>query len=354
MCMVGAEVKKYQEFYRLWKSGGLVETVVVRKGISRKEYVWPESNLREILETMLVFQKSILQYLKKGQIRQNGGVITFLLQNERFWNLQVMFDEIQCDIAHFPEFLLALDGFTDTFAGDKLISETDLFQGLIFKNYKVRTQMMISLLALRRSNKITPEETPYMLQSLKPIFYATLKLVFSIYDHCTAAQLFKTVYFVANPSRGKISSFTNTALEFLTHIANLNQDLHEIFDQQITLKLFIDVHYRTHEIRSDDTKLFTENEDEWIELYNDVVGDHTSKCLKSRTMDLIETLCHRTELGMSIIFNLCLRMLNKSLSLSIDDNQLFKSLDTMIPPQFALKILDPTQALSVINVAFLT
>lgn len=98
ICKVGGEVLKYQEFYRLWQSRGLVESVVVRKGISRNSYVWPESGLREILETMLIFQKSILQYLKKGQIRQNGGVITFLLQNERFWNLQVMFDSIQCDI----------------------------------------------------------------------------------------------------------------------------------------------------------------------------------------------------------------------------------------------------------------
>lgn len=71
-------------------------------------------------------------------------------------------------------------------------------------------------------------------------------------------------------------------------------------------------------------------------------------------MDLIETLCHRTELGMSIIFNLCLRLLNRALSLNIDENHLFKSLDTMIPPNFATKILDPNQALSVINVGFLT
>ena len=232
-----------------------------------------------------------------------------------------------------------MDGFTDSFAADKLISDTDVFQGLIFKNYKVRTQMMISLLALRRSNKITPEETPYMLASLKPIFYATLKLVFSIYDHCPAAQLFKTVYFIANPSRGNISSFTNTALEFLTHIANLNQDLGEIFSQEITLKIFIDIHYRTHEIRDDDLTLFTSNEDEWISLYNDVVGDHTSKCLKSRTMDLIETLCHRTESGMSLIFNLCLRLLNRALCLSLDENQLFRSLTSLIPEEFAQKSL---------------
>jgi hypothetical protein len=98
ICGVGGEVRKWQEWYRVWGRGGARETVVVRKGISRNGYVWPESRLREMLETMLVFQKSILQYLKKGQIRQNGGVITFLLQNERFWNLQVMFDSIQCDI----------------------------------------------------------------------------------------------------------------------------------------------------------------------------------------------------------------------------------------------------------------
>ena len=71
-------------------------------------------------------------------------------------------------------------------------------------------------------------------------------------------------------------------------------------------------------------------------------------------MELIETIANKTDFGMSMYFNLCLRLLNTALGLEIDESLLFKSLNDIVPADFLAKISQPMNALSTINVAFLT
>lgn len=110
------EMIPHEKFLYDLKNGLAVKQKKLVNNIARLEYDVPD-NLRKVLETLLVFQKAMLQYFKKGQIRQNGGVIQFLAQNQRFLNLLCMFDSISGQI---PEFIIEWDGLGPLFEREKI------------------------------------------------------------------------------------------------------------------------------------------------------------------------------------------------------------------------------------------
>lgn len=197
-------------------------------------------------------------------------------------------------------------------------------------------------MTIRKNNKIPLQECPLLIECLFSIFKSCKELLLSIVKHCPENKLFVQSYMPKY--NGSAISLKIVCLEFLNIIAELNTQLGFPFDEKTCIELFIEVHFYTHSIRKDDLILFKENEDEWIELYNDVVGDHSSKCIKSKTMELIETISNKTDFGMSMYFNLCLRLLNAALGLGINEDSLFKSLSEILPADFLAKISQPVHA----------
>ena len=136
---------------------------------------------------------------------------------------------------------------------------------------------------------------------------------FKIFEVCQS-ELFKETYTISHKKMGLVS-YTKTFISYLKLLVD-EKDLYMLINDYI-LPIFIEVHFNTHMIRKVDLNLFKKDPSEFIELYNDVVGDHCAHNLKNKTMDLIETIANKTEFGMTMIFMLCLRMLNNCLQLDM-------------------------------------
>ena len=315
---------------------------VVKNNKAATENIQLPNQLESLLQVLIIFQKAVLQYFKKGQIRQNVAIIQFLAQNQRFLSLLVQIDTLRGQTS---DFLIEWDGFGHyvTQANQKS------YQGLFHKCIKLRFSILICLMTIRKQNKLQISEYPLQIECVTRIMKNSMQSFFKIFEICQG-ELFKETYTISHKKMSLVS-YTNTFITYLKLIVD-EKELYILINDYI-LNIFIEVHFNTHMIRKADQTLFKKDPSEFIEFYNDVVGDHSAQNLKNKTMDLIETIANKTEFGMSMIFMLCLRMLNNCLGLNLPEN-IQHTIDFGVPDNFLKLTCNPEHALSVSNAAFLT